>query len=301
MECVADDGVVLAGTLSAPDGDGPWPCVVALHTASGGDRAEPIYGHLVETAVPRGVAVLRYDRRGTGSSRGHDGSSLERLTRDAGSFVRLMVARPEIDGRRVGVWGVSQGGWLGPMTAVEEPSVAFVVAVSAPGVSPSQQMHFAMENVLREQGFDDLAVAAAHRARSEIEERYLAGDLEGARAARLAVGPQPWAGFAYLPEIEDLTDEPFGIDLDPLEVWGRLRVPTLAVYGEWDRWVPIGPSTDAWRAAFREHPELLTVERVPLVGHMMTVPDDPHDLSEAGTISPVYTRVLAQWLAAHAV
>jgi pimeloyl-ACP methyl ester carboxylesterase len=295
LDCIADDGAILAGTLSTPSSDVPTPCVVALHAASAGQRNHWLYRHLHDTLLPAGIAVVLFDRRGSGASGGNAAASLARLTDDALAVVHHVVARPEIDPDRVGVWGVSQGGWLGPMVAVADPAVAFVAAVSASGVSPSEQMHFAMENVLREAGFADDDVAAAHRARAEIEDRYLAGDLPGARSARIAVDAQPWAPHAYLPELEDLTDEPFGIDLEPPDVWRHVRVPSLAIYGEWDRWVPIEPSIDTWRTAFADRTDLLTIQRVPDVGHMMTVPDDPHDLDEVGPISPVYTDALRRW------
>ncbi len=297
FDCVADDGTILAGTLSSVPGDRPAPCVVALHAASAGTRDHWLYRHLHDTLLPAGIGVVLFDRRGSGASGGAAASSLARLTDDALAVAHHVAARPEVDPDRVGVWGISQGGWLGPMAAVAGPAVAFVVAVSAPGVSPSVQMHFAMENVLREAGFADVDIAAAHRVRAEIEDRYLAGDLPGARSARIAADAEPWAPHAYLPELEDLTDEPFGIDLEPRDVWRHVRVPTLAIYGEWDRWVPVEPSIEMWNTSFADRTELLTVERVPNVGHMMTAPNDPHDLDEVGPISPVYSDALRRWFA----
>jgi pimeloyl-ACP methyl ester carboxylesterase len=296
FECAADDGTILAGTRSPARGDRPAPCVVALHAAAAGTRDHWLYRHLHDTLVPAGIGVALFDRRGSGASGGAAEASLARLTDDALAVLDHVAARPEVDPHRVGVWGVSQGGWLAPMAAAASPAVALVVAVSAPGVSPSVQMHFAMENVLREAGFADEDIAAAHRVRAEIEDRYLAGDLAGARSARIAAEAEPWAPHAYLPELEDLTEEPFGIDLDPRDVWQRVRVPTLAIYGEWDRWVPIEPSIEVWATSFADRIELLTVERVPNVGHMMTVPNDPHDPDELGPISLQYTDALRRWV-----
>lgn len=295
IACVAEDGVTLAATLSTPDGTGPWPCVVALHPASGGTRDDPSILHLVGTLVPAGIVVASYDRRGEGDSQGAIGGSLARLAADAAAVSRQIAASVGIE--RVAVWGLSQGGWIGPMAAVDEPTIERVVAVSACGVAPSVQMHFAMENVLREQGFDDDVVVAAHAVRRAIESRHEAGDVDGAREARVAVDGEPWVPFAYLPDLEDLEGEPFGMGLDPLATWSSLTVPTLAIYGGWDRWVPIETSIQVWRAAFADRPGLLTIERASDAGHTMRVVDDPADLDEAGPVSPVYTDLLLGWAA----
>ena len=63
-------GTHLAGTLTLPDGDGPWPAIVTLHGASGGTRDFRLFLHLEALLVPAGFAVLRYDRRGSGASEG---------------------------------------------------------------------------------------------------------------------------------------------------------------------------------------------------------------------------------------
>jgi pimeloyl-ACP methyl ester carboxylesterase len=75
-----------------------------------------------------------------------------------------------------------------------------------------------------------------------------------------------------------------------------VRVPTLAIYGAWDRWVPVERSIEVWREAFAHRPDLLRVARVPDVGHMMTTSIDRADLDEKGPISAAYAEVLSGWL-----
>ncbi|HEX6843842.1 MAG TPA: CocE/NonD family hydrolase [Actinomycetota bacterium] len=298
MRVVADDGVALDVTVDLPEAPGPSACVVALHAAAFGERAHPLYDHLRDTLVPTGAGVVVYDRRGSGASGGVAEVPLGRLAEDALAVVHAVGDLPEVDAARIGVWGISQGGWLGPMAAGADDAIAFVVAVSASGVSPSVQMHFAMENVLREHGFGDAAVAAAHDVRSRIEAALRAGDAVATGAAIEEAGHEPWSAHAYLPSIEDVEQpDPFEIDLDAAAVFASVRVPTLAIYGAWDRWVPIEPSVDAWRTAFADRPGLLTVERIDGVGHMMTTPDDPRDPNENGPIGPAYGAALRAWIA----
>ena len=294
---VTDDGVTLAVTLHEPDTAPPHACVVALHAAAYGTREHDVYEHLRRTLTGAGVAVVLYDRRGSGGSDGAGEASLGRLAEDARTLVHAVAELPQIVEHRVGLWGISQGGWIGPIAAAADEGVAFVIAVSASGVSPSEQMHFAMDNVLRENSFTESDIAAARQARILIESRYRARDVEGARSAVEAAQREPWYPFAYLPSVEDVEQpDPFEIDLNPIDVFSDVRVPTLAIYGEWDRWVPIDRSIEVWGKAFADRPELLTVERIAHVGHMMTMPEDRLDPMEAGPVSSEYAAAMHRWI-----
>ena len=292
-----DDDVRLAASVHLPEAAGPVACAVALHAAAAGTRDHPLYRHVAATLGEVGVAVCVYDRRGEGGSSGQPGGSLDRLAADGAAAARAVRELPEVDPDRVGVWGISQGGWLGPLAAVRDDAIAFVIAVSAPGVSPSTQMHFAMENVLDERGFTSADIATAHRVRERIEAAYRDGEATAALAALRTVEREPWFPYAYLPTAEDLADAGgFEIDLDAPEIFAQVRVPTLAIYGAWDRWVPVDASIDVWRAAFENRSHLLTVDRIADVGHMMTTPDDRLDLEERGPISPAYADVMTSWM-----
>ena len=54
-----------------------------------------------------------------------------------------------IGAKRVGLWGLSQGGWIGPLAAVASDEVAFLVLIASTGVTPSEQMMYAVERQLR--------------------------------------------------------------------------------------------------------------------------------------------------------
>jgi pimeloyl-ACP methyl ester carboxylesterase len=299
LRFAAEDGVRLSGTLHLPDRSTSAAAVVAVHGAAMGLRSDRLYEHLVATLVPEGFAVFAFDRRGEGASDGVPDAPLGLLASDARCAVSAVAGQPEIDAGRVGIWGLSQGGWIGPMAAANDDRIAFVIAASASGVSPSVQMHFAMENVLRERGFDDAVVGRAHEVRSAIERDYEAGDRSGAVDVLRDVSTEPWFPWAFLPEVSDIEREPdgeqFELDLDVAATLADVRVPALAIYGERDRWVPIEDSIEVWRTAYGGDPADLAIARVPDVGHMMTL-SDPDDLDEAGPFSSVYARTMADWL-----
>jgi len=133
------DGFTLAGTLYMPNGAGPHPAVVLFHGSGPAGRLDVP----AQWFAHHGVAALTYDKRGVGESTGnwHDVAFMT-LCDDGLAAIQLLKARPDIDKKRIGVWGLSQGGWLAPLAASRSNDIAFVIAVSGPGVSPGEQMIF---------------------------------------------------------------------------------------------------------------------------------------------------------------
>ena len=138
------DGFLLQGTLTIPEGLGPFPCAVLISGSGQQDRNEFLMGHkpflIISDYLTRyGIAVLRYDDRGVGGSKMEDYELLSNATSedfagDATLMVEVARLHEEIDSRRVGVIGHSEGGLIGPMVAVHDDSLAFVVMLAGPGV-----------------------------------------------------------------------------------------------------------------------------------------------------------------------
>ena len=123
---------VLAGTLTRPEGKGPFPAVVLITGSGAQNRDEEIFGHkpflvLADHLTRRGIAVLRYDDRGVGKSTGKFASATsEDFAGDAWAAWQTLSTRPEIDARRIGLLGHSEGGLIAPMLAAAHPEIAFV-------------------------------------------------------------------------------------------------------------------------------------------------------------------------------
>ena len=137
--------VILAGTLSVPGGPGPHPALLFL-TGSGGHTRDqvisglPMFEVLGDHVAERGVAVLRVDDRGTGSSTGPGvrDSTLEERVSDARAAFDFLVRRPEVDSERVGILGHSEGAMNGPRVAILDRRVAFLVLLAPPSMPGSE-------------------------------------------------------------------------------------------------------------------------------------------------------------------
>lgn len=276
-------GVTLAATYS-PAGD---VAVVALHGASCGDRDYFLYRHLHEVLPRAGVGVVTFDRRGAGESTGESSRGrFDVQVQDA------LAVREALDVARVGLWGFSQGGWIGPLAAAASDRVAFLVLIASTGVTPSAQMRYATAQQLRRAGYGTDVVARALALRHEFEEwvHGRAPDRAAALEAELrSTLDQPWRPLGFLPpRLLDDQERRLWIeemDFDPRPSFRQVRVPTLLFYGEDDAWSSVDVSVDAWRQARKDDVEIVVV---PDAAHEMRLPD--------GRIAPEYERRLVDWL-----
>jgi uncharacterized protein len=139
----------LVGTLYLPEHGDHLPAVVALHGASDATRDAALYRHLREGLPAIGVAVLIYDRRGSGASSGTlKGIDYATLADDAIAAQAALAKVRRIDSAKIGFWGLSQGGWLAVLATERNKNAAFAISVSAPLTTPERQMEFATTNLL---------------------------------------------------------------------------------------------------------------------------------------------------------
>lgn len=299
------DGAKLSGTLYAPQGVKKAPVVIALHGAQAPLRSEPLYRHLREMLPPLGIAVFLYDRRGSGQSeqgRAAPGD-FDRLAADAVVAFGVLAQRPDIDSKRMGFWGLSQGGWLTLKAAALEPKAAFAVAISAPMAGADVQMNFAVANLLRVRDHPESVVQRAVAARTAVDD-FTRGKLSRAKAvaAEAAIAHEPWYREIYL---RGNIDDPVWrqqIESDPLEALDRAHVPTLVLYGQSDPWVPVAPSLTALEKSAARHPnvEVSVIEGADHAMMLGVPPKQQMDLAfakSAAPTAPAYFAKLSAWLA----
>jgi alpha-beta hydrolase superfamily lysophospholipase len=300
------EGITLAGTLYIPEKAKSAPAVVVFHAASSPSRDEALYDHLKQMLPPLGIAVFVYDRRGTGSSGGSaKGNAFELLAADGIEAAKMLARDPRIDSRRIGFWGLSQGGWLSLLAASRYKPTAFAVAISAPMVAPDVQMNFAVANILRIKGYSNADIDLAIAARTAVDnfERGLL-DRPTAQARLDAIVDKPWFDLTYMDKtISDPAKSGWAKELahDPLTSIGDVSAPTLIMYGSVDPWVPAASSVDRLRMITPDHPNF-EVAVISGADHMMMTsasPEkqvDPAFFPRQAPDSTEYFGRLAAWL-----
>lgn len=275
------DGFSLAASYSRAGST----ALIGLHGAGEGTRDSPSLRHLHELLPPAGIGVVTFDRRGEGESTGD--ATRGRFELQVDDALAIIDA---LDVKRIGLWGYSQGGWIGPLAAAASHEVAFLVLLASPGVTPSEQMMYAVERQLRLAGYGDEVVERALKLRRRFEAWVHAPEPDEALAAALWDGvDEPWWGQVWLPPT--LLDEEScrlwieEMDFDPRPVFAQVGVPTLLFYGAEDSWTPVEPSVESWRAARGDEVEIVVV---PGAEHGLTLPD--------GSFAPAYERKLVEWL-----
>jgi pimeloyl-ACP methyl ester carboxylesterase len=288
----------LHGTLYLPPTMGKHSAVIVLHASGGGERGYPAYRHLIELLPAQlDVALLLFDRRGSGESNGDfDAATFQDLAADGIAALHYLTKRNDIDPHRVGLWGISQGGWVALLAAANNPEVAFVIAVSAPGVTPAEQMNFAAVHSLREAGYSETVVKEALDLRASVDS-YFRGQMrpEEVRVVLERAKVRPWFELAFvndtLPENPKRTKWFLQMDYDPRPALASIRVPLLFFFGDRDRWVPVKLSVRKTLAATRANKKV-SLHVIKGADHYMTT--GPTEAT--GPIARNYLKLLTQWV-----
>ena len=261
---VVNGAVSLAGTLMLPAGKGPFPAVVLLSGSGPQDRDAEIFGfkvfqQLAAHLARSGVAVYRYDDRGVGGSTGQPAlSTSQDVAGDALAILASLGARPDIDRRRIGLLGVSEGGSAASIAAARSSDVAFVVLLAAPALRGDIVLRQQTRDLSRAQGLSEDAIARIIAAHERATEAVLSGEprekvevlvealvraqLEAAPTAqRAALGDlDAYARRSAGPVAAQLSSPAakFLLQNDPAVALRALKCPVLAVFGSLDTQVP---------------------------------------------------------------
>jgi pimeloyl-ACP methyl ester carboxylesterase len=139
-------GVKLAGTLTLPQTKGPFPAVRLIGGSGSLNRDDRCFGHrgfflLADYLTRRGMAVLRLDKRGVWKSGGqYENATTKDFAGDALASVEYLKSRKEIDPKKIGLIGHSEGAMIAPMLAAKSPDIAFIVMIAGPGVPLDEAM-----------------------------------------------------------------------------------------------------------------------------------------------------------------
>lgn len=262
----------IAGTMTFPSGNGPFPAVVFVSGSGPQDRDEAAFGHrffqtFAYALAENGIASFRYDDRGVGGSDGdHRAATTLDFAEDAAAAIRAVQSQTGILSTKVGIIGHSEGGLIGLILSSRRPTVAFVVSLGGPGMQGTDVVISQTEALARASGQNEDAIARNKRLAERAIELAAStrNDAEvGAEVSRLA--QESGASPLQASEMSRLYGSRWFrayIQLNPAQYAERSNIPVLALFGNRDRQTVAEPNRAALRDAFMRGRNNLAETRV---------------------------------------
>jgi pimeloyl-ACP methyl ester carboxylesterase len=289
----------VVGDLRKPEGQGPLPVILFVHGDGPNSRtAGGTYLPIMARMLRAGFATFAWDKPGTGESTGRiDRSRLaEQRSQIVLDAIAMLKKRADIDPRRIGLWGISQAGYVMPTVLSKSEDVAFMIAVSCPGQAGIDQGIYLVtaQAVCAGLPKDDVAevrslLSAVERARTYEEYvRYKKRLLDYPALASIT---DLGLNMRIKPEEEWHADDLSGpYYWNPIEVIEQTTIPVLAFFGDKDTQVDPRQGMQAYRAALeRAGNKNFRVELIPDADHNLV-------LSETGSLEERRSRPRSQWL-----
>jgi len=303
---------LLGGTLSVPKGKGPFPAIVLVSGTGHNTRDEEVWGHkiflvLADALNRKGIAVLRYDKRGVGGSSGdYDGATTADFTSDAEAAVTWLKAQPGIEPHRVGVLGHSEGGIIAPAVAAEDESVAFVVMIAGPTIRGDKLFVLQSAMTAKTYGAPDDYIAKRKLFDQALYDAIISAPSDAVALDRAkAIVAKGVADkiidsneASTLPQDDVRPWERYFLSYDPAPTLAKLTVPVLALNGSLDVQVPAKEDLAVARAALKANPNATVIE-LPGMNHLLQdaktgSPNEYNDIDE--TISPAALKIISDWV-----
>jgi len=303
-------GLTLTGTLTRPASDGPHPAVVLVSGSGPQDRNSEVFNHklflvLADHLTRQGIAVLRYDERGVGTSGGSfDGANSEDFAEDVAAAVRFLNDRSEIDPRAVGLLGMSEGGLVAPMVHTQFEPVDFLVLMAGPSVPGHEILVEQGAQMASAQGAPPSVVDSVRSGQQRIMNtiRTVSDSAEIAEQVRSMLKKQGLPDTQAESQIEQVTSPwfRFFVQHDPVPTLRQVDVPVLALYGSKDLQVPPDQNATPMRTALRSSPsDDVTVRVLDGLNHLFQPAETglPTEYTQIETtMAPQALEAVSEWI-----
>lgn len=308
-----DVGIVLRGTLTIPAGDGPFPAAVLISGSGPQNRDLELLGHspflvLADHLTRRGVAVLRYDDRGTAASTGDFQSATSAdFAEDAEAVWDFLRSQEAVQADRVGFIGLSEGGLIAPMIAARNGHVGFVVMMAGPTIPGDALLLAQTEAVMQAQGEKPSEIASALKVNGQLYAWLAghetvdeaAGDFDRFLASVLEEFPQHDEALNSARAMVETPWFHYFMRYDPLPALREMDGPALALFGGKDTQVPAEVNAVALRPWFEEVHDQRIIRVFDQCNHLFQTADTgaPKEyVTIEETMAPEVMEFIANWI-----
>lgn len=302
-------GVTLSGTLTIPKTGSSFPAVLLINGSGPENRDEEILGHkpflvIADYLTRRGIAVLRYDKRGVGkSTRISSIPTSEDYAEDALDGVKYLKSIKEINPEEIGLIGHSEGGIIAPMVAVKSKDVAFIVLLAGPGI-PGDQLLLKQEALIYKlNGIPEQTIKKDTSINSRIFEVIKANkDEEETNKEVNKIIDKFYSNTQKKPNLKSLTNPwmEFYIRYDPAPTLEKVKCPVLALNGSKDMQVPPEENLAAIKSALEKGGNKnFEVKELSGLNHLFQTaktgaPAEYGQIEE--TFSPKALKIIGDWI-----
>lgn len=316
------ENIQLSGTLSLPKKEGKFPAVILISGSGQQNRDSEILGHkpflvIADYLTRNGIAVLRYDDRGVGESKGDPTLSTSAdFANDAAAAIAYLNTRNEINIKKIGVIGHSEGGIIAPMLAAHDKNIAFLVLLAGTGVAGDVLLVDQNYQVGKLAGLTEEQLEEAKVANQDIYD-ILKSDVDLSEVKKI-ISAYFKKNVAKIPESERPSTEEldkaikqevngiatpwlcYFLKHDPKENLKKVKCPVLVLNGEKDIQVSADLNTQAIAKALKEGGnKKVTVQILPGLNHLFqhctSCKLEEYSLIDE-TFSPEVLDIMSKWI-----
>lgn len=306
--------LTLAGTLSLPKKEGNFPAVILITGSSAQNRDEEVLGHkpflvLSDYLTKKGIAVLRLDDRGVGESTGDFSTATTvDFASDIQAGVDYLKTRNEINKKKLGLIGHSEGGLIAPMVAGNSKDINFIVLLAGPGLRGDKILLLQNELIKRQSGMPEVEIQKEKEIFKGAYDLIIAstvndGNLKNNISSYLKTQYNDPSKDA---DVELLTAQVTNtwwynfIKLDPVPFLKKVKCPVLALNGSKDLQVPAEVNLEAIKKTLLDSGnKKVTTKVLPNLNHLFQecqtgLPTEYKTIEQ--TFSPIALEEISNWL-----
>jgi pimeloyl-ACP methyl ester carboxylesterase len=288
----------LAGELRMPlDGEN-HPAIIIV--TGSGSQTRYANEYLVEIFLRHGYAVFSWDKPGSGESTGEFSDELTQRADILVDGIKVLTEHQSIDPDRIGLWGLSQAGWVMPLAIEQSENVAFMIVIGGGAEDSIEQMAYQIGQ--------QVACGGGSSEEAALVEQYWS---QRAKASSYAEYREAVEVLLGIPGVKDYTGleiteekdwEPWSRDwdafIDPMEVIEDTTIPMLVFFGELDKNIDPVQGAEAYEAALQKAGNQdYQIVFIPDVAHtLVTAKTGCLNESWSTNLAPEYLETLETWL-----